>query len=94
MPQTFRILLLALALLSLSSALRADDYSDCRSDCAAQRDTRNMDCPSPYDTSDSGQQRALCLKQNQDAYNECLAHCPAPPPPPPSSEEQAPPMAY
>lgn len=71
------ILCVMAALLPCASS--ADDYSDCRLTCAAERDTRNMNCPSPYDVSPAGEERRQCLKENQDAYADCVKHCPTPP---------------
>jgi hypothetical protein len=91
MPTT-RIPLIALALLLLPCAAFAQaDYSDCRLTCAAERESRDMNCPSPYGITDGGQERSLCMKDNRDAYNDCLSHCPTPQPVQPSSETPPPP---
>lgn len=84
--------LMALALLLLPCAAPAqDDYADCRLTCNAERETRDMDCPSPYDLMENGQERAQCMKDNRDAYNDCLSHCVPPQPEQPSSETPPPP---
>lgn len=53
-----------------------DDYDDCKLKCAAERDTRNANCPAPADSSDEA--RAQCLKDSQDAYIACVRDCPQP----------------
>lgn len=95
MMRPIHIPIMAMAMLLLPYAGYADDYQDCRSTCAAEKESRNMNCPSPYDSSASGQDRSQCMKDNQAAYEDCVNHCPTPPTPP-SSETQPspPPMAY
>ncbi len=66
----------ALAALLPASACLADDYDDCKTQCAADRDSRNANCPSPYDTSQ--EERDQCLKDSQDAYLACVHACPPP----------------
>ncbi len=90
----FFILAMA-AMTLLPSGSFAEDRYECLLRCSAERDSRNADCPSPYDSSNSSQ-RDQCLKISQTAYTECFNNCPPPPPSPPSSEEQPspPPMAY
>jgi hypothetical protein len=62
-----------------------DTYDDCRTSCAADRDSRNSDCPSPYDSENMGQDRAQCLQASRDAYASCIQRCPSSLPPPPES---------
>ncbi len=57
-----------------------DDRYECQLRCAAERDTRIADCPSPYGSADSGQERAECMKNSQAAYLDCVRGCPPPPP--------------
>jgi hypothetical protein len=86
-------LTISMFMLLVPCAACADDYQDCISSCSAERDSKNADCPSPYDTSE--QQRDECIKSNQAAYEECVIQCPAPatPAPPPSGAQQpAPPV--
>ncbi len=64
----------------------ADAYEDCKTSCEADRESRDMDCPSPYDAASTGD-RDLCLKNNQEAYNSCIKGCPPPPIP-----SQSPPL--
>src|SRR5512135_2627336 len=90
MMRSIHILFVVMAMMILPSIGFADDYSDCRSACAAEKNNRNMGCPSPYDAANAGQERLQCLKENQAAFEDCISHCPATPPLPPASEEQQP----
>ncbi len=83
------ILLMAITMTLLSFTAYAQDYDDCRLNCSGERDTRNMDCPSPYDQLDD--ERNKCLKQSQEEYENCINKCPAPPPASPSGVEGTPP---
>lgn len=95
MMRPIYILFMAVAMLFLPGSSFAEDYSDCRLTCNAEKETRNMNCPSPYDVSDQGQQRRQCMKDNQSAYDDCVSRCPTPPRPASSDEQPAPaPMAY
>src|SRR5512139_3712951 len=90
MVRPIYFLCMAIAMILLSGISFADDYEDCRLSCAGERDTRNMDCPSPYDASD--EERRQCLNESQAAYENCISDCPAPPPvSSPSSEQNSPP---
>ncbi len=64
------------------SFAQSESYDDCRTSCAADKATRDADCPSPYDSS---QDRDQCLKTSQETYNTCIKSCPQPSPPPESS---------
>jgi hypothetical protein len=89
------ILITVMAQLFLTSAgfAQTEAYDDCKTSCASARETRNADCPSPYDSSSGGQDRDQCLKASQEAYSNCVKSCPpAPPPSPP--EFTSPPMGY
>ena len=76
------------AILLLPSAGFAEDYQDCKLTCAAEKETRNMRCPSSYNSSAASTEHRQCLKENEDAFEDCVNHCPTPPP---ASEEQTPP---
>jgi hypothetical protein len=91
MMRPIRFLFMAMAVNILPGTSVAEDYQDCRSRCAAERDTRNMDCPSPYDDTESGEARRQCLRVSQTAYMDCLRVCPAPPPPASFGEQVSPP---
>ncbi len=85
------ILAVAVIVNFLPAVSVAQDYEDCRSKCVSERDTRNMDCPSPYDIPEFSEERSKCLKASQDVYADCVRQCPAPPPP--SSGGQTPPSS-
>ncbi len=87
------LFIIAVAAVLLTRPGFAQDYQDCRSTCLAERDTRNMDCPSPYDIADNSQERSQCLKASQAAYLNCVKQCPAPPPGSSSPGEQRSPPA-
>lgn len=80
------------ALLLLSAAGFAEDYQDCKLRCVAERDTRNMECPSPDGAAVGSQSRQQCLKNNQTTYEDCFNRCPVPQPPTYSDERIAPPI--
>ncbi len=77
-------MLFASAILLLPGAGFAEDYQDCKLTCAAEKETRNMRCPS----SGANTEHRQCMKENEDAYDDCVNHCATPPP---ASEEQTPP---
>lgn len=77
--RTTHMLFAAMATLLLPGASFAEDLTACQANCAAAKESRNMDCPSPYDVSDSGQERHQCIKDNETAYEDCIDHCPPPP---------------
>lgn len=77
-------------LTSVSSA-EPETYEDCRSRCAAAKALRDIDCPSPYDSSSVNQERDQCLKTSQETYNACVKSCPPPAPP---AESSPAPMSY
>lgn len=81
-------LFMALVLILLSVPSIAEDYQECWLRCAGERDTRNMDCPSPYDAADD--ERSQCLKDSQTDYENCINDCPAPPPTSPSGGQVSP----
>lgn len=88
------IYVLAVAVITtfLPGASYADDYDDCRATCTFEKDTRNMNCPSPYDASD--QERSQCLKNSQSSYEDCVKHCPASPPSSSGGQVPPPPSSY
>lgn len=75
--------------LSNPGVAQTESYDDCKSSCASDREERDADCPSPYDSSSGGQDRDKCLKSSKEAYNSCIKSCPLPqslqPEAPPSS---------
>lgn len=79
-------------LLTNVSFAETETYEDCRSTCAGDKALRDVDCPSPYDSSSAIQDRDQCLKNSQETYNSCITRCPLPPPPPPESNTS--PMSY
>lgn len=86
------VFLLLLPVLSL-----AQNPDDCRLKCAATKDTNNTTCPAAEADADSAQARAQCLKNNENAYYDCVMACPAPPASanPSGGETQPPvPMGY
>lgn len=91
MMRVIYVLFMATAMLLVPTAAVAEDNQECRLRCAGERDTRNMGCPSPYDSPYSVPDRALCLKASQEAYSACIKSCP---PPQPSAEPSFPPMGY
>ncbi|WP_212786579.1 hypothetical protein [Ferrigenium kumadai] len=89
------ILTAIMAQLFLTDISWADTYEDCKESCETDKEARDIDCPSPYDSSTGGQERGQCMKDSQEAYNRCLSSCPRPTPPsPPSSESPISPMNY
>jgi hypothetical protein len=94
MSRLFHILFMALAMFLLPVAAFAQAYDDCRLTCMAERDTRNMSCPSPYDSVNAGEDRRQCLDKSQAIYKECIQRCPALPPPPSSERVTPPVMGY
>lgn len=80
--------------LFLANAGWADAYEDCRQTCETDKEERDIDCPSPYDSTPEGQERAQCLSASRDAYERCLAACTLPPPPPSSESPTSPSMNY
>lgn len=91
--RTTQILFAATAMLLPPGAGFAEDLQPCQATCLAQKETRNMDCPSPYDVSDSGQERHRCIKENESAYENCIDRCPLPPRRPSSSVDQTSPSS-
>ncbi len=84
MMRTFYILSLVMAITLLLGATFDENYEDCVLRCSAERDTRNMDCPSPFDASDD--ERNQCLRDSKEEYDNCISDCPAPSSTSPSSE--------
>lgn len=75
------------------SLAETDIYEDCQASCASDKGTRDVDCPSPYESSTGSQERDQCLKNSQEIYNSCIKSCP------PSSTQSPPqsnssPMSY
>lgn len=87
-------LCIAAAMVLLPGASFAEDRYECILRCSAEKDTRNADCPSPYEGSGSSDQRARCMKSSQATYIDCFNRCPPPPfTSGPSSEEPITPPA-
>ena len=85
----FLLILAAIMIqLSLANASWAKSYDDCKVSCTWDKGERDVECPSPYEYSDSSQRRDQCLQKNNEIYARCIQKCPPPPPPPP--EEAAP----
>ncbi len=81
------------AQLFLTNASLADEsYDDCKTNCAAAQTSRDVECPSPYDSPTAGQERDQCLKISRETYYSCIRDCSPPPPPP--SEQYSSPMSY
>lgn len=89
--RTLLIFTTIMAQLFLTNVSWAEPSEECKVSCAADKGSREMDCPSPYDSSDASQKRDQCLKNSQDAYNSCVNSCP---PPPPRPEPNSSPMNY
>lgn len=74
---------MAQLLLATVSFAATDSYDDCRTSCAADRQSRDMDCPSPYDS--ARQSREQCLQASRETYQSCVNSCPPPSPSPAES---------
>ena len=74
------IIILALfgTLLLLPGVSSADTNAECRSDCVNEKATRDFNCPPPGE--DTDQERAHCMKESQETYNNCINSCPPPEP--------------
>lgn len=76
--------------LFLANVSFAQAYDDCWLSCAAAKDTRDMDCPSPYDSPRALQSREQCLKDSREIYISCIKSCPPPTSPGSPSAHKAP----
>jgi hypothetical protein len=76
------------AMILLPGIAFASEPQDCRSACAADRESRYMNCPSPDDASGSTEEHAQCMQNCMAIYENCISQCPADPPPPAHSERQ------
>ena len=74
--QLLPVLFLSIAMLLRSGASVAEDRYECVIRCSSEKETLNMDCPSPYDSANSGQDRSRCLENNQAAFLACFNRCP------------------
>ncbi len=91
MRSTLMLMTLMTQLLAVNVGLaQTESYDDCRQNCVDEKEMRDMDCPSPYESMTPKQERDQCLKESRDTYNSCLKNCPAPS----SAEPSAPPMGY
>lgn len=88
------ILTIIVAQFFLANASRADSesYDDCKTSCAAAQTSRDVECPSPYDSPNAGQERDQCLKISRETYDSCIRNCSPPSTPP--SEPYSSPMSY
>ncbi len=84
---------LAQMLVATASLAQNEAYEDCRGNCTAEKQTRDMDCPSPYDSTNMGKDRDDCLQSSRDVYTRCIQACPPPQNPAPESSTP-PPMGY
>jgi len=73
------ILILAVfgALLLQPAVIFADANADCRSNCANEKASRDISCPSGED---NALERDQCMRESLESYNNCLASCPPPEP--------------
>jgi len=73
------ILILAIfgTLLLQPAVSSADTSAECQSNCANEKASRDANCPSGEN---SDYERAHCLRESQQAYNDCLKDCPPPAP--------------
>ncbi len=86
--RTIRLLATAVTLFVLSQAAFAESLEECQARCTSDRESRNMDCPSPQDN--AAPERAQCLKDSQIAYDDCIKGCPPPPPVPAGAQTPGP----
>ena len=56
----------------------ADASAECQSNCANEKASRDVNCPSGEA---ADYERAHCLRESQQTYNDCLKDCPPPAPP-------------
>jgi len=78
--------------LANASLAQSESYDDCRTNCAAAQTSRDVECPSPYDSPNASQERDQCLKSSRETYDSCIKDCSPPPPPP--TEPYSSPMSY
>lgn len=75
------ILFIALAMNLLPGTSFAEDRYDCVLRCSAEKDTRNIDCPSSSGSSansNSARTQAQCMQASEAAYINCFRRCPPP----------------
>ncbi len=83
--------LLAISFLSIAPAIGlADLTQDCIKGCSDQKASDDANCQGPNQGADQG--RALCLKNNQDIYNNCMENCSPSSPPAATSPQSATPQ--
>ena len=73
------------ALLILPGSSAAETDVECRARCGADKELRDATCQPPGE--DTDQARALCLQDNQEAFNSCIGGCPPPEPAGPPAEK-------
>jgi hypothetical protein len=66
-------------LLLLPGVSFADANAECLSNCTNDKATRDSNCP-PQSDNIADYDRAHCLRDSQDEYNNCVKNCPPPEP--------------
>jgi hypothetical protein len=72
------VLVMLGGLLLLPRLIVAETNPECRTRCADEKTSRDINCPPPGDN--AFEERAKCLQESQDIYNICLDNCPRPEP--------------
>jgi hypothetical protein len=72
------ILAMLMGLLLLPGVSTAETNPECKARCADEKTSRDISCPPPGD--DAYEERAKCLQESKDTYNNCLDNCPRPDP--------------
>ncbi len=81
------IYILFMTMILLPGTGFAKDSQDCRSACASDRESRYLNCPPPYEASDSAEEHAQCMQNSKTIYDNCISQCADTPAQPSSSEE-------
>lgn len=68
------ILVIFGTLLLLPCVGSAETNAECQTRCAAEKESRDVNCPPPGEETD--QARAQCLQESQDTLTSCLNGCP------------------
>jgi hypothetical protein len=74
-------------LLLLPGSSTAETNAECQTHCAAEKTTRDADCPPPDQDEETDKARAQCLLDSVNIYNTCVSTCPQPEP---TDDSQAP----
>jgi hypothetical protein len=72
------ILVIFGTLLFLPRMGSAETNAECQTRCAAEKASRDVNCPPPGEEAD--QARTQCLQESQDTLTSCLTTCPQPAP--------------